>query len=307
MTAMQSPLAPNGPHASQIAEMAWTLIAGAAIVYAVVVLVAVYALRTGRRCRLSESTLVVGGGIVFPSLVLCALFAYSMVAGSALRPASEVALRIEVTGEMWWWRVRYLDSQGKLDFVTANEIHLPAGASIEISLRSADVIHSFWMPGLAGMLDMIPGRVNTLRFVTGQAGDLRGQCTEFCGMQHARMAFDVRVHDGAAFERWRTAQRGPAQSLHPERHAQGQALFMGHCARCHAVRGTTAAGTSGPDLTHVGSRRSIAAGLLPNNAGTMAAWIASSQHLKPGNRMPAFAQFSGAELTALASYVASLQ
>jgi cytochrome c oxidase subunit 2 len=198
-----------------------------------------------------------------------------------------------VVGEQWWWRVRYPD------FETANEIRVPVGRPVELVLRSADVVHSFWVPVLAGKLDMIPGRANVLRVRADRAGEYRGQCAEYCGGPHAWMALHFVAQEPGQYAQWAAAQRRPA--------AQSSGLFAAHCAACHTVRGTSAAGTLGPDLTHVGSRLSIGAGLLPNNAGALGGWIASSQHLKPGNLMPSFGHFSGEEVRSLAGYLESLK
>ena len=303
----QSPLAPYSVQASQVAELATVLLTGGALVFVVVLALAVCALRQHRPGWLRQRAFIIGGGLIFPIVVLSALFAYSLRIGYSLAEREPASLRLTIVGEMWWWRVHYLDAQGRIDFTTANEIHLPLDRAVEISLTSADVIHSFWMPGLSGMLDMIPGKVNTLRLSPRKAGAIRGQCTEFCGLQHARMAFQVQVSEAPAFEAWRAAQREPARDPQGDPQASGKQLFEIHCGVCHTVRGTAAAGVAGPDLTHVGSRRSLVAGMLPNNAGTIAGWIASSQHLKPGNRMPSFEQFTATQLNALASYVESLQ
>jgi cytochrome c oxidase subunit II len=195
--------------------------------------------------------------------------------------------------------VHYLDAEGRRDFATANEIRVPVGRPVELQLKSADVLHSFWVPALAGKLDMIPGRTNVLRVRADRAGEFRGQCAEYCGGPHALMALFVVAEDPQRFEEWTQRQRRPAQAANPS--------FISHCGACHTVRGTAAVGTRGPDLTHVGSRLTIGAGLLPNNAGALAGWIASSQHLKPGNLMPSFEAFSGKELRGLAAYLESLK
>jgi cytochrome c oxidase subunit 2 len=292
---IQSALNPQGPDAALIAEMSWVLFAGAAAIFAGVMALALYAVfaRRENASRLSPRTLVVGGGIAFTTVTLFALLLYSLARASTLHPAEDNALRIEVIGEQWWWRVRYPD------FETANEIRVPIGRPVELVLRSADVVHSFWVPVLAGKLDMIPGRANVLRVRADRPGRFRGQCAEYCGGPHALMALVFVVEEPAAFDRWAQRQRSPA--------ASGNGLFEAHCAASHTVRGTPAAGQLGPDLTHVGSRLSIGAGLLPNNAGALGAWIASSQHLKPGNLMPSFRHFSGEELRALAAYLAGLE
>ncbi|HEX2198289.1 MAG TPA: cytochrome c oxidase subunit II [Burkholderiales bacterium] len=298
---IQSTLNPQGPDAAIIAEMSWVLFAGATAIFLAVMGLAAYAVfaSRARTQRLSPRLLVVGGGIVFPVVTLFALLVYSLARAGSLHPVEDNALRIEVVGEQWWWRVHYLDAEGRRDFATANEIRVPAGRPVELLLRSGDVVHSFWVPVLAGKLDMIPGRTNRLRVRAAQPGEFRGQCAEYCGGPHAFMSLYFVAEEPARFEQWRDAQRRPA--------AQGNELFVANCASCHTVRGTPAAGVLGPDLTHVGSRLSIGAGMLPTNEGALAGWIASSQHLKPGNLMPSFQHFSGEELRSLAAYLGSLQ
>lgn len=308
--ASQSPLLAHSVEASRAATLAWVLFGGGALVFAAVVVFVFLALQGAQRrpAWMTSRALLAGGGIAFPAVVLGALVVYAeMVTPRAGSSSSAAAMRVSVTGHMWWWRVRYLDAAGATVVVTANELHVPVGRPVEVVLDSADVIHSFWVPGLSGMLDMIPGRSNTLRFVADKTGPLRGQCTEFCGLQHAKMGLDVHVHSQEAFDRWLAAQQAPARVPDTPVLARGQALFVDQCGACHVVRGTPASGLAGPDLTHVGSRTSLAASSMPNNAGTIAAWIVSNQHLKPGNRMPAFDQLPGPDLTALAHYLASLQ
>ena len=305
---IQSALNPQGPGAALIAEISWVLFAGGTLIFVAVMALAAYAIfaRRERAARLSSSALIIGGGIVFPVLVLTALLIYSLLRAASLEPGDEpAAVRIEVVGEQWWWRVHYLDQNGRRDFATANEIRIPVGLSVEFELNSADVIHSFWVPALAGKLDMIPGKTNRLRVRADRPGEFRGQCAEYCGGPHAFMALFVVAETPEQFERWAQAQRQPA-TLSDE-NAPGRKIFVANCAACHTVRGTPAAGEHGPDLTHIGSRLTIGAGLLPMNAGSLAGWIASSQHLKPGNLMPSFGSFSGQELRALAAYLESLE
>jgi cytochrome c oxidase subunit 2 len=298
---IQSALSPAGPEGEVLAEMAWVLFIGAAFIFIAVMGLALWAVFGNRdsTARLGERSLIVGGGIVFTTLTLAALLVYSLVRGEAVQPPLEAAVRIQVTGEQWWWRVRYLDAQGKREFETANEIRIPVGQPVLLELDSADVIHSFWVPALAGKLDMIPGRTNRLRLFASRAGEYRGQCAEYCGGPHAFMAFFVIAEEEGSFERWASAQRTSA--------GRSNELFARQCGGCHTVRGTAAAGTRGPDLTHVGSRRTIGAALLPMNRGALAGWIASSQHLKPGNLMPSFQRLSGEELRELAAYLESLE
>jgi cytochrome c oxidase subunit 2 len=197
------------------------------------------------------------------------------------------------------WRVRYLGASGQPDFDTANEIRIPTGRPVELSLASADVIHSFWVPNLAGKIDMIPGRTNRVRLFADRAGVFRGQCAEYCGGPHAQMALYVIADSPERFEAWRDDQRKPA--------TRSDALFAARCGTCHTIRGTAAAGTRGPDLTHVASRGSLGAGVLPMSAAALADWTTSSQHLKPGNLMPEFRELPEEELRALATYLASLE
>lgn len=306
---IQSALSPQGPAAAIVAEMFWVMSAGAAIIFLAIMALAAYAVFAPRKdtTRLSGRLLIVGGGMVFPVLTLSALLVYSFVRAGTMAPAApRPAVRIEVVGQQWWWRVYYLDAGGRSDFVTANEIHVPVGQPVQLELKSADVIHSFWVPALAGKLDMIPGRTNRLRIQADRPGRYRGQCAEYCGGPHALMALFVVAEPAEHFERWMQIQRRPATAPADDIRRKGRDLFVAQCAACHAVRGTQAVGTRGPDLTHVAGREFIGAGLLPNNAGTLAGWIASTQHLKPGNLMPAFDALSNPELRALAAYLAGL-
>jgi cytochrome c oxidase subunit II len=290
---MQSALDPAGPAAALIAEITWVLFTGGAVIFAGVMALAAFAVFSRKREKLSSRALILGGGIAFPVVVLSTLLVYSFARVSTLEAAGEPALRVEVIGEQWWWRVRYPE------FETANEIRIPVGKPVELELKSADVLHSLWVPALAGKLDMVPGRTNRLRLQADRPGEFRGQCAEYCGGPHAFMAFFVVALSPEDFEKWTARQREPA--------AQASGSFNRHCAGCHTIRGTPAAGIRGPDLTHVGSRRTIGAALLPMNRGALAGWIASSQHLKPGNLMPSFAMLPGEELVALAEYLEGLK
>jgi cytochrome c oxidase subunit 2 len=191
---------------------------------------------------------------------------------------------------------------------TANEIRIPAGQPVEFLLTTSNVIHSFWVPNLAGKIDMIPGRANRLRVQANAPGMFRGQCAEYCGAQHAKMAFHVVAHTPDEYDAWIAALILPAQEPGTPLWQRGMQSFLQNgCGACHTIRGTHAAGKLGPDLTHVGSRLSLGAGVLPNSADAIAAWIRDSQHLKPENKMPAFNQFSSEELRALAAYLESLR
>ena len=309
-TGMPVALDPKGSNASQTSEIAWVLFWGGAGIFLAVMLLAACAvfLPPARRACLGKPVFVIGAGIVFPIIALSALLVYTFKVSGELAGATDAApLRIQVIGEMWWWRVHYIDEGGAVLLKTANELHIPTGRAIELRLETADVLHSFWVPQLAGKLDLIPGRTNVLRIQADHAGVYRGQCAEFCGAQHARMAFHVVAQAPPEFEAWLAAQQLPAAAASTPMLARGAALFANHCASCHTVLGSGASGSAGPDLTHVGGRIAIGAGTLPNNTGTLAAWIAASQHLKPENKMPSFDRLTGTELTVLASYLQSLK
>jgi cytochrome c oxidase subunit 2 len=307
-TGVPAVLDPGGANADAIAALARLLFVAGGVIFAMVVVLAAWSVLApaAMRAWLAESRFVVGAGIAFPVVTLTALLAHTLVATGA-RSDSTGALRIEVTGEMWWWRVRYLDGDGGTLLETANEIHVPTGRPIELRLATADVLHSFWVPRLAGKLDMVPGRVNVLHLAARTPGVYRGQCAEYCGLQHARMAFAIIAQPAADFDAWLAAQLRPVAPPADAAAERAVALFVAQCAMCHRVRGTPAAGALGPDLTHVGSRRRLVAGTLPNNVGTLAGWIASSQDLKPGSRMPSFGHLPGDELLNLAAWLGSLE
>jgi cytochrome c oxidase subunit 2 len=301
----QSALNPHGHDSAIIAEIAWVLFAGGGVIFVAVMAMAAYALfaRRERAARLGTHAAVVGGGIVFPAVTLAALLLYSLVRANDLSTFGAGRLQVEVTGEQWWWRVHYLTGDGRVDFATANEIHVPVGEPVDLRLKSADVIHSFWVPALAGKLDMLPGRENTMRIVATRPGTFRGQCAEYCGGPHSHMAFVVVAHEPEAYREWARSQRRDAAPA--PGHRRAVEILEAQCAACHAIRGTRAAGTRGPDLTHLGTRQTIGAGRLPMNAGTIAGWIAGSQKLKPGNLMPEFRELPGEDLRAVAEYLAS--
>jgi cytochrome c oxidase subunit 2 len=305
----QAALAARGPQAAETAALAWLLFgAGALILFGVMGLV-LLAARGPERARrgLGSERAIVAGGLVLPVVTLSALLVHGLRIGATSPPPGD-ALPIRVTGQQWWWRVAYLDERSGVQFETANEIHVPVGRPVELELVSADVIHSFWVPSLAGKLDMIPGRSNRLRLRADHAGVYRGQCAEFCGGAHALMAFYVVAEPEEDFAAWRTRQVQPAVDPQDPEARRGRELFLtSGCGLCHRIGGTGAAGRFGPDLTHVGGRRSIAGGLLPNHRGTLAAWIASARELKPENLMPSFDRLEGSELRSLAAYLDALE
>jgi cytochrome c oxidase subunit 2 len=201
-------------------------------------------------------------------------------------PASD-ALHIEMTAQQWWWEARYLDAQGRTEFAVSSELHVPVGRPVIVTLKSTDVIHTFWVPSLHGKKDMLPGRTTQLLLRADKPGTYRGECAEFCGLQHALMAFSVSADLPEAYARWRTAQQATAAQPSEPEAMQGRQLFLSsNCAQCHTVRGTAAMGTLGPDLTHVASRSLLAAGTVPNEPAKLAAWIVDPQSLKAGSTMP---------------------
>jgi cytochrome c oxidase subunit 2 len=317
----QSALAPQGPDARVIASMSWIMFAGAAVILSVVMLLALYAIyRAPRKARpLSANALIMAGGVVFPVLTLTALLVYGVQAMAGLRETqadNTAAMQVDVTGHQWWWEVRYRHADGRVMLTDANELHIPAGVPVAVSLRSDDVIHSFWVPTLAGKMDLIPGRTNRIVLQADQPGVYRGQCAEFCGAQHARMAFVVIARTKADHDAWLARLAADAAPPATALTQQGmQAFRNGSCAACHTVRGHGAAdavgaaavGIRGPDLTHVGARGALLANTLPNTRENLAAIIARSQQIKPGNRMPSHPDLDAGTLDALAAYLESLQ
>ena len=307
----QSALSPASDQAQAIAEMSWVMFAGAGVVFLIVMAVlsaAVIGPGTLRRL-LGGRRIILVGGVVFPVVVLSALLIWGfLIAGGLRSEAATPEIAVDISGEQWWWRVTYRDAGGTIMFATANEIHLAAGSEAALTLTSPDVIHSFWVPNLAGKIDMIPGRTNRLRITPQRPGVYRGQCAEFCGGSHALMALVAVVHDRESYARWISNQMNAAREPVTTEQKLGREVFTRNgCGACHTVRGTGSDGKIGPDLTHIGSRLSLAAGSFPNNLGTLAGWVSSAQHLKPGNRMPSFSRLTGTELRAVAAYLASLE
>ncbi|KQW79806.1 cytochrome c oxidase subunit II [Brevundimonas sp. Root1279] len=302
-------LDPAGPFAEPLHTLSWVLFAMAGSVLLIVVVALAVALFGPRRWRdrLGGRKLVWIGGFAFPVIVLTALLIYGLGLTSHLtQEPGPGEMRVRVTGEMWWWRVAYLDDQGREAFHDANELHIPAGQPVVIELDSADVIHSFWAPRLAGKVDMIPGRRNLIRIQADAPGSYGGQCAEYCGGPHALMGFVVVAHEPAAYQAWRARQAAPSPAA-LQTTAGSQVFARAGCGACHTVAGTAFNGQAGPDLSHVGSRRTLGAGILPNNQGVMAGWISDSQSIKPGNRMPAYPVLTGKELRDVSGWLESLK
>jgi cytochrome c oxidase subunit 2 len=307
---VQSALDPAGGDARQIYWLTVIMTVGGALIFLLVTGLLLYAIFAPpeRRAWLGSRRTIVYGGLAFPIVILSALLPYGLIVMRDTDVPMAGALPVEVIGEQYWWRVKYPAEGEKPEFSTANELVVPVGRPVAVSVTAADVIHSFWIPNFGGKIDMIPGRINRLNFTAERPGIYRGVCAEFCGDQHARMAFDMVALEPAAFEAWRSQQARPAQEPDVPQLARGRELFrIGGCGSCHVVRGTEALGAFGPDLTHVGSRRTIGAGQFPNNVGTLAGWIANTQHIKPGVRMPSYGSFTGEDLRALAGYLESLK
>ena len=250
------------------------------------------------------SWIYLGTGISTVVLVGCML--WTMVVTAAVsRPPKTPSLTIQVTGSQFWWSVRYQTAAPARSFITANEIHIPVGVPVRIELSSADVIHSFWIPQLAGKMDVIPGQTNVSWLEADKPGHYRGQCAAFCGAQHAHMALLVVAEPASDFAAWQQRQLNDAPSANAEKASDGQAVFQTHCAVCHTIRGLSPEGITGPDLSHLKTRSTLAAGLLLNTPANLAAWVKNPQAFKPGARMPAQI-LSGPELKAVALYLNSL-
>jgi cytochrome c oxidase subunit 2 len=306
----QSALTPAGAGAAKINEIFWLMTAAAAVIWIGVIALALWAAWRPPEAdhHRRSNWLIVGAGAVFPTIALASLLVYGLAPLPALvAPAAEGSLRVAVSGEQWWWRVRY-QPPGEAPVELANEIRLPLGEPVEFVLDSPDVIHSFWIPSLAGKMDMIPGRVTRLALTPTRSGVFRGVCAEYCGTSHALMAFEVVVDEKDAFASWLANQRSPAASPRTSTAARGQELFLANgCGACHAVRGTSANGVIGPDLTHVGTRRTIGAAALPNTRDALVRWIARTDHVKPGVIMPHFGMLPQEDLEAMAMYLEGLK
>ncbi len=250
--------------------------------------------------------IVIGVGVSVPVLVamlVYALFTLDQVATSAETPA----LTITVTTYDWWWKVAYDDAPAaSAHFVTANEIHIPTGEPVRFKLKSADVIHTFWVPRLAGKTQAIPGQTNEQWLQADVPGIYRGQCSQFCGAQHAHMAFEVVAESRAEFAAWSEQQAREPNTSNDAAVTAGKALFLDRCAGCHAIRGTDAQGAQAPDLSHLNSRRLIAAGTLANTAQNQLAWITGAQRIKPDSLMPSIA-LKRDEAASLSAYLATLK
>jgi cytochrome c oxidase subunit 2 len=246
-------------------------------------------------------------GVAISAVLLLVALGWTMVALAQIAPMPRRHdLEIDVTAHQWWWQADYKGSGPGDSFSTANDIHVPVGAKVLVTLHGGDVIHSFWVPKLAGKTDLIPGQVNRTWLEADAPGIYRGQCSEYCGLQHAHMAFEVVAEPRAKFDAWRRAQLQTAPPPLTAEQARGLAVVEQHCAQCHTVRGTSAGSKVGPDLTHLMARRLIAAGTLPNNRGSLAGWIEDPQGVKPGAPMPP-QHLDGPQLQAVIAYLETLR
>ncbi len=306
-------LDPQGPVADEIAGLWWVMLVIGVIVYLAVMAALLYAVfrrRDGRtrspggEASLNPGPWIIVGGVVMPSIVLGVIFALTLSAMRSMTPApSGEPVVVDVVGHQWWWEIHY---EGH-DFATANEIHIPIGEAVELRLTSADVIHSFWVPGLGGKIDALPDYPNTLVLQADEPGEYRGQCAEFCGLQHAKMGMIVVAQPRGDFEAWLAGQAGPSAGPGDPLTQRGQEVFLeAGCPQCHTVRGTRASGDTGPDLTHIASRQTLAAATIPNTPEHLGNWISDPQSVKEGTQMET-PQLSDDDLDALTAYLMSLR
>ena len=316
-------LNPTGPQAQNLSRLWWLFFIVCSVVFVIVMIALLLSLRN----KTTEPQLATAPVIEPPleqerkrrnviisavTITVIILFVFLIASYSAGRSMTaelehKNGLNIELTGHQWWWEVRYDDVDASNIFTTANEIHIPVGVPVTFSLKAADVIHSFWVPNLAGKKDLIPGKINTIWLQADKPGVYRGQCAEYCGLQHARMALWIVAEPQEQFNAWRQNQTQTSVTPASDSLKRGQQVFLtSTCVMCHAINGTPAGSNIGPNLTHVGSRQMIAAATLVNTRDHMAQWIRDSQTFKPGNKMPQN-NLSDADLQALVEYLQSLQ
>jgi cytochrome c oxidase subunit 2 len=232
---------------------------------------------------------------------------YDFTVGRALAERPTRTLTIELVGHQWWWEVHYIDPDPSKLLVDANELHIPAGEPVQVKLTSRDVIHSFWVPNIIGKRDLIPGYTSSLFLNADKPGVYRAQCAEFCGAEHALMALPVVVHSRADFAAWLSEARSPAAEPSDSSAKEGKKVFLSAaCSSCHAITGVEAYGTVGPNLTHIASRKTLAAGTLPNTRGNLGGWIVDPQSIKPGVHMPSN-QLEPQDLRHLIDYLETLK
>jgi cytochrome c oxidase subunit II len=312
----QSMLGAAGPHAAGVESLWWLFFWITAGVYVLVMIALLVAVLRRRRpvdprdpAASRRAGVVITGATGVTLVLLFVLLISSVRTGrySIQGLADPSHLNIKLTGNQWWWNVEYESTIASQRVRTANEIHIPTGRPVLLKLRSSDVIHSFWVPNLAGKKDLIPGHETELWIQADRPGVYRGQCAEFCGPQHAHMALAVVAEPADKYAAWLDAQRRPAAEPQDQFTKRGRDVFLsGPCVMCHSIRGTGAGGRTAPDLTHLASRLTLAAGTVPNTPGHLAGWITDAQGIKPGNRMPTIG-IGGEDLQALLKYLQTLK
>jgi cytochrome c oxidase subunit 2 len=316
--AQQEVLTPAGPAADNLTALGWFVLSLSLAVLVVMWFIIALVLTRPRGSLDEHAPADTGGGqkwiyiggFAFPAVVLAAMYIAGLGSMSKfpLDGGMNMPAEIRIVGHQWWWEVHYLDGPLQDHFVTANEIHIPAGRAVDIDLTSDDVIHSFWVPSLHGKVDLIPGQMNRIRIEATKPGYYRGQCAEFCGAEHARMILMVIADAPDKFTQWLAHERQPGLAPVTDQQIAGQKVFMsGACSLCHMIDGTLAAGTVGPNLTHIGSRQRIAANLLTNNTANLSAWVTHARSLKPAVVMPNMTEFTGDQLRDLVAYLQSLK
>lgn len=313
MTSPLSVLTDAGTQAQQISPLLWGLLWLSMVVVVIITVAVLAGIAVRSRGRTDPSAIgparsrgglwFIYGGVGLSTLVLIGFIGWTVatMAGTA-NPPRAAAFTVDVSGEQWWWQFAYEATAGSRGFVTANELHIPVGQAVHFRITSPDVIHSFWVPALGGKTDAIPGRINDAWLEADKPGIYLGQCAEYCGEEHSAMALRVVAEPEAQFDAWRATQAADEPS---SANVNGETQFVLSCGKCHTVRGTPAHGTLAPDLTHLMSRATLAAGMLDNNAGNLAGWIANPQGIKPGAKMPAI-PLSGPELQAVLTYLETL-
>ena len=309
----QDALHPAGPYANTIVGVWWFYLIVCTIVFVAVWIALFIAIRRARR-RVEPDTLAPRAprammlALAATTGLLLAMLVSSIAGARALSPQGKAVTReIQVTGHQWWWDIQYLDERSDHIAQTANELHVPVGERVRIILASSDVIHSFWVPNLHGKRDLIPGQKSIFVIQADKAGLYRAQCAEFCGLQHAKLAFIVIAEPKHDFEQWLATMRASAAQPKTADEQRGQQVFLStSCGMCHAIKGTSAGSRVGPDLTHVGSRRTLGAAVIPNNRGNLSGWIADAGGVKPGVLMPPN-PLDPDDLHALVAYLESLK
>ena len=314
----QNALNPHSHQAADIANLFWVMMAVSFGGLALITGLLLFAwLRRGRRGVGADVDdphpgekpswfVVVGMGVGFPLMVIIALFIvgnWAIINVTQAPAESSTAMTVGAVGHQWYWEFRYPGTKA----VTADELHIPVGTRVNLVATTADVIHSFWVPALNRKIDTIPGQQNRILLYSNKVGVYRGQCAEYCGLQHAHMAMLVYVQPKAQFRAWLKGQAAPAAPPRTSLARRGEQAFLsGSCSSCHAVRGTPARGFVGPDLTHLASRTTLGGLTIPNTRDYLARWIADSQHFKPGNDMPDF-HLRDSQLQALVAYLEGLK